>query len=183
MELQRLGFNGLDTFDTELPRTGKREFSLSDEETIAELMKNPTLRAGGLFKLGIATANSRLLLEARRRKLAKEEKENKRKEDKALEADIDIAEIGVIAYLEWKDAGKPVDGKGKIKLNLKQAKAIVRALMPAIDPTKKVSEYNAVYKVVNWLESLGNWEEEMEKLDLDAAKRRTAAHKPLFSLS
>ena len=38
-------------------------------------------------------------------------------------------------------------------------------------------------QVVNWLESLGNWEEEMEKLDLDAAKRRTAAHKPLFSLS
>ena len=79
--------------------------------------------------------------------------------------------------------------KGKIKLNLKQAKAIVRTLMPAIDPTKKVSEYNAIYKVVNWLESLGNWEEEMEKLDLDAAKRRTAAkrriaaHKPLFSLS
>ena len=136
-----------------------------------------------MFKLGIATANIRLLLEVRRRKLAKEEKENKRKEDKALEADIDIAEIGVIAYLEWKDAGKPVEGKGKIKLKLKQAKAIVRALMPAIDPTKKVLEYNAVYKVVNWLESLVNWEEEMEKLDLDAAKRRAVAHKPLFSLS
>ena len=164
-------------------RTAKRKFNDSDEETIAELMKNPTLRAGGLFKLGVATANSGLLLEARRRKLAEEKKENERKENEALEADIDTAEIGVLAYLEWKDAGKPVDGKGKIKLNLRQAKAIVRALMPAIDPTKKVSEYNAVYKVVNWLESLGNWEEEMERLDLDAAKRRTAAHKPLFSLS
>ena len=51
-----------------------------------------------------------------------------------------------------------MDGKGKIKLNLKQAKVIVRDLMPAIDPAKKVSEFNAVYKVLNWLESLGNWE-------------------------
>ena len=65
-------------------------------------MKNPTLRAGGLFKLGIATANNRLLLEARCRKLAEEEKENKRKEDELLEADIKEAKIGVMAYLKWK---------------------------------------------------------------------------------
>ena len=37
---------------------------------------------------------------------------------------------------------------------------------------QKASEYNAVYKVVNWLESLGNSEEEMEKMDRDAAKKR-----------
>ena len=83
----------------------------------------------------------------------------------------------------WKDAGKPVDGKGRFKLSLKQAKAIVRVLMPTIDPTKKVSDYNAVYNIVNWLERLGNWEEEMEKLDMDAAKKRVAAHKPLLSFT
>ena len=47
VELQRLGFNGLDTFDTKLPRAGKRKFNTSDEEMIAELMKNQTLRAEG----------------------------------------------------------------------------------------------------------------------------------------
>lgn len=65
MGLERLGFNGMDTFDTELPRTGKREFSLSDEEKIAKLMKEPNLHPGALYKIGIATANSGILLEAR----------------------------------------------------------------------------------------------------------------------
>ena len=40
-------------------------------------MKNRTLWAGGLFKLGVATANSRLLFEALHRKLAEEEKESR----------------------------------------------------------------------------------------------------------
>ena len=100
-------------------------------------MKNLTLWAGGLFKLGVATANSRLLLEALHRKLAEEEKESKRKEDEALEANSDVAEIDVLAHLEWKDEGKPVDGKGEINLSHTQTKAIFRALMTATDPTKR----------------------------------------------
>ena len=117
------------------------------------------------------------------RKLLEEKVEKEKKEEEVFEANMEGAEAGIVAYLEWKGAGKPVDEKGRIKPSLKQAKAIVRTLMPTIDHTKKISDYNTVYKIVNWLERLGNWAEEMENLDRDAAKKRVAAHKPLFSFT
>ena len=65
--------------------------------------------------------------------------ENKKKEDESFEVNIEGVETGICAYLEWKDAGKPTDGKGRNKPspNLKQEKVIVRPSMPIIDPTKR----------------------------------------------
>ena len=59
------------------------------------------------------------------------------------------------------------------------AKAIVKALMPRVDPTKKVSDYNAKYKCVDWLKSLEDWEAEMEKMSADYVKEKRAAYKPM----
>ena len=178
--LERLGFNGLDTFDTELPRTGEREFNLTDKEKIAELMKDPNLRPGKMHKLGLVTVNGGLLLEARRRKLLEDEKEKKRKAEEAEEKEEGGKNDALYYYHRWKTGGKPLDSKGKIKLSLKGARAIVKVLMPRVDPTKKVAEYTALYKIVEWLEGLEDWEAEMDQIDKDVSERTMAKHKPLW---
>ena len=68
---------------------------------------------------------------------------------------------------------------GKIKLTYKVTKTIAKALMCWVDPTKNVFDYTSLYKVVEWLETVDNWEDEMEQLDRGTAKKRLAAHKPL----
>ena len=63
-------------------------------------------------------------------------------------------------------------------------KAIVKALMPRVDPDE--NEYTtAMYKCVDWLEGLGFncgkdiWECEMDKMRDDYSSGTVAAHKPL----
>jgi len=61
-------------------------------------------------------------------------------------------------------------------------KSIVKALMPRVDPKKKVSEHTtAMYKCVDWLEGLGKdvWMDEMEKMRDDYGRGTVAMHIPL----
>ena len=62
----------------------------------------------------------------------------------------------------------------------KGAKAIVKALMPRVDPAKKVKEYTAMYKYVDWLMSLEDWEAEMEAMLATLVEKEWANRKHLF---
>ena len=77
-----------------------------------------------------------------------------------------------------KKDGKQYDD-GKVKMTQLAVKAIIKALMPRADPTKKVSEYTARYKCVDWLKGFGDWETEMEKMSGDFEKKKKADYKPL----
>ena len=98
-------------------------------------------------------------------------------------AGIEVLKLADIHYYNWIAKGKPVDKNKKIKLGQVAAKAIVKALMPRVDPSKNVKDYNAMYKCIDWLESLPDWEAEMKKLTEDSKKERMEVHKPLFSLA
>ena len=66
-------------------------------------------------------------------------------------------------------------------MGTKGAKSIVKALMPRVDPTKKVLEHTtAMYKCVDWLESLDDWEAAMEDMRNNSSKTTVAMHKRLF---
>ena len=68
-----------------------------------------------------------------------------------------------------------------MKLCTKAAKAIIKALMPREDPTNKVTDYtSAMYKCVDWLESLDDWEAAMEKMRNDYSRGTVACHKRLW---
>ena len=177
--LQSLGFNGIDAFDLELPRATDVKFGEKDEKKIDEMMKDGHMKAGKFMGAGITIVNADLMLEARRRRLAQIEKE---KEDKKrTEKDEWLNEIGiaVFEYDKWK-VDRPLDKNGKIKLSQKGAKAIVKALMPRVDPTKKVKEYTAMYKCVEWLMSLEDWEAEMNAMSADLLEQEKSNHKRLF---
>ena len=63
----------------------------------------------------------------------------------------------------------------------KGAKSIVKALIPRVDPAKKVSEHTTVmYKCVDWLESLNDWEAAMEDMRNKYSRSTVAMHTRLF---
>ena len=60
---------------------------------------------------------------------------------------------------------------------------IVENLLPRVNPTKKVSEYNPKGKCVDWLMGLADWEAEMESMSKDYGKTAMEAQPRLFWLN
>lgn len=181
--LQSLGYNGIDAFDIELPHVQKRNFSLSEEEKIKMLMKDKSMmHASKLAGCGLCMVNAGVVVEAHKRKIAQETKEKAKKEEEEKNAGLEVLDTADVFYYEWLRKGKPMDKNKKIKLGQVAAKSIVKALLPRVDPSKNVKDYTAMYKCINWLESLPDWEAEMKQLAKDSTKERLSTHKPLFSL-
>ena len=131
------------------------------------------------MSVGVTIVNAALMTEARKRRLAQIEKEKEKKKRTENEEKLNDVGIAVFEYNKWK-VDKPLDKNGKIKLSQKGAKAIVKALMPRVDPTKKVKDYTAMYKCVDWLMSLEDWEREMEAMSASLVEDEMANHKRLF---
>ena len=177
--LQRLGFNGIDVFDIELPRADDVKFGEKDEKKIDEMMKDGRMTAGKFMGAGLTIVNTDMMMEARKRRLAQIETEKEEKTRTEKEDGLNMLDYAVYNYNKWK-VDKPLDKHDKIKLSKMGAIAIVKALMPRVDPTKNVSEFKTMKLCVDWLMSLEDWEAEMDALGKDALKERRANHKRLF---
>ena len=179
--LERMGYNGIDTFDIELP-IAEPKFDLSEEQKIEELMKEGHMKAGKMIKCGVTMVNAGVAVEAwkRRNTQIREEKEEKEREEQM--AGLDVQETALLYYDNWVKTGKPRDDKkDKIKLGTKASKAIIKALMPREDPTNKVTDYtSAMYRCVDWLEGLDDWEAAMEKMRDDYSRDTVTCHKRLW---
>ena len=149
MELQAMGYNGIDAFDLELP-VAEPKFDMSDEEKIQEYMKQGHMKAGNMMKIGEVIVNSRIAAEAWRRRNAQIQEEKGEKEREKTMAGLGEQEIALFYYDEWVKDGKVLDKNNKPKLGKEGAKAIVKALMPRVAPDEKVTEYTtAMYKCVD----------------------------------
>ena len=109
-----------------------------------------------------------------------EDEAQKKKQEKKIADDTKTDWRAIMAYTAWKFAGRPMEVEGGVdsnrpKLKKDQAIAIVKGLIPSIDPTDAVSKYNGKAKAVDRLvqfEGQGsNWEDEMEKFAADYADR------------
>ena len=89
----------------------------------------------------------------------------------------------VFEWQSWVGKGRPMDKNDKVKLSQAAAKTIVKALMPCVDPTKKVKDYTAKYKCVEWLHGLNSWEAEMDVLGKEAGRKTKEMHTPMFSIA
>ena len=102
-----------------------------------------------------------------------------KEEEEREVAEVDRKENARPYYHRWRLAEKPLS-KGKIKLNLKGARAIAKVLMPCVAPTKKVAEYTLLYKIVEWLDRLEDFETEMDQMEKEVCERSKAKHTPLW---
>lgn len=177
--LESLGYNGIDTFDVELPWADNVKFGKKDEKTIDAMMKDGNMRAGKFMGAGLTIVNADLMWEAHRRRLEQIEVEKQEKTRTEKEEKLNVLDDAVYYYNRWK-VDKPVDKHNKVKLSQVGAKIIVKALMPSVDPTKKVKEYTTMNKCVDWLMSLEDWEADLEALTKEAVKERMSNHKRLF---
>ena len=76
------------------------------------------------------------MMEAHKRKEQMTEKV--KKEEVAVLAGLEELEVAGFYYNKWKKDGKQYNDE-KVKMTQLVVKAIVKALMPRVDPTKKVS--------------------------------------------
>ena len=89
-----------------------------------------------------------------------DEKKNEKK------AELDKKDwLAIGRFNAWKREGKPRDTAGNPKFSsAKHAMEILKALLPKIDPSDKVSQYNSGSKSLNRLLKMDDWEAEMEKV-------------------
>jgi len=162
--------------------SSRAQVSLDDKEKIKEFMKDKTLRAGKLARLGVHVINADVLMEVHRRasELLAEEAAEKKKDKKLVSLTKD--EAAVFYHKESKRKGKPTDKNDKIKLAHMAANTIVKSLMPRLDSTKKASDYTTIKKCIKWLMTLEDWESKMEELNKDTLKGRKETHGRLFYL-
>jgi hypothetical protein len=140
-----MGFNA-SPFDLELLRA--EESKRLDGEAVrtqALIDRGSMNRAGTLFKTGIIVINGHELLETHRRI---EEKKVKDKEDKdKVEAETEATKVraeieaALFFWVQWRRRGKRLDGQGKVQLSKDEALAIVKVLLPRLNPKKKLSDY------------------------------------------
>ena len=93
----------------------KRKFNLSEEEKIAEVMKDKNMTAGKLHNLGLTMVNAGVVMEAHTRKLTKETEEKARKEEDVMLAGLNGLDLAVYYWQEWEQKGKLEDKHGKLK--------------------------------------------------------------------
>ena len=136
--LYRLGFN-CGIFDIKHRVAEKIVASETDKAAVQAIIDNKAInRPGGLFKLGILVANCGVAMEAAKRieatgKLEKIEKVQKNKDNAAKDSDDSVLHLGI-----WVGAGMKVDtNTGHPKLGKEATVAIVKVLLPGIDPGAK----------------------------------------------
>ena len=66
VELQAMGYNGIDAFDLEFP-VAEPQLDMSDKEKIKDYMKQGTMKAGRMMKIGEVIVNSGIAVEDMRR--------------------------------------------------------------------------------------------------------------------
>lgn len=165
--LLRLGYNGK-VLDLRARRVAAMEEGLPDDEEAQVqhiLDKNMITKSGGLFKTGIIVSNSRVVLEAAKRKKAMEEEKKKKKAEKDRNKEDKDTYAAASYFAKWTRDGEKVDADGKPKLGKDAAIAIVKVLLPRINPNLKMKDYGTMKKCNDWLASLADWKAEMQKFE------------------
>ena len=75
------------------------------------------------------------------------------------------------------------DATGFPKLGKDASTAIVKVLLPRIDPTGKMKDYNSMVKCVKWLGELArgtSWVEEMKQFEKESAAQQNNIVTRLF---
>ena len=167
--LNKLGLNG-NVLDLQ-PRTVEDDKYPSDEEKqIEHIVKNKLInKSGGLFRSGIIIANCRVVTEAGSRAQVIEEKAKKEKEKKKIDG-IENKNMKAVCYAaQWESKDKPVDESGHPKLTKDASIAIVKVLLPRINPNGKLKDFNSMKACVKWLGELAGrgttWVDEMKQLE------------------
>ena len=111
----------------------KRKFNLSEEEKIAEVMKDKNMTVGKLHNLGLTMVNAGVVVEAHKRELIKEMEEKVWKEEEVMLAGLNGLDLAVYYWREWERKSELKDKHGKLKLSQLGAKTIVIMLMPRKD--------------------------------------------------
>ena len=156
--LTDMGYNGF-VFDVEMPQVKECVLPEGTEERIQALMDSGNInRAGTLYKCGTTVINSHELLEAHRRMEVKKvtNKEEKEKENAVGEKAKEMSDIESALYHweEWREKDKPVTRQNKPKLSKAAAVAIVKILLPRIDPNEDLAGYKNMGACVDWLANL-----------------------------
>ena len=138
-----------------------------DEEAQVQhiLDKNLITKSGGLFKTGIIVSNSRVVLEAAKRKKAMEEEKKRKKEEKDRKKEDKDTYAAATYFGKWIKDGENVDADGKPKLGKDAAVAIVKVLLPRVNPNLKMKDYGTMKNCNEWLASLTDWKAEMKKFE------------------
>ena len=164
--LDKLGFHGK-LLDIEVPVAKKFSIPESKEAQIDAIVANKGTihRAGMLYRVGECVANSHVICEAHKR-IEKKEQEDMMKKKNEKKAELDKKDwLAIGRFNAWKREGKPRDAAGNPKFSsAKHAMEILKALLPKIDPSDKVSQYNSGTKSLNRLLKMDDWEAEMEKV-------------------
>ena len=122
-----------------------------------------------MFKHGILVANYGVVMEAAKRmenteQLQKIEKAPKKKAGVEKVSDDALTHFGI-----WVAAGMKVDSvTGYPKLGKVASVAIVKVLLPVIDPNEKAKDYNTMKACEKWLGSLAGgttWVDEMKSYE------------------
>ena len=185
--LTDMGYNGF-VFDVEMPRVKECVLPEGTEERIQALMDSGNInRAGTLYKCGNTVINSHELLEAHRRMEVKKvtDKEENEKENAVSEKTKAMSDIESALYHweEWREKGKPVTRQNKPKLSKAAAVAIVKILLPRIDPNEDLAGYKNMGTCVDWLVNLArgtDWETELGAVRSEYCKACKEAQPRLF---
>jgi hypothetical protein len=167
LELTSLGFNG-DLLDLEPPSVVDTSIPEGEEAQIQLLLANGRVtKAGGLFKAGVHLANGRVVNEVHRRQGLLDETARVTKEAKKMSEHDVLAHKARKYHNAWVEGGRNVNPLGHPILRLKEAKCIVKYLLPLIDivGASKLGDFKTVKVCIAWLGGIGRgmtWDEHMQ---------------------
>ena len=153
------------------PRVAEKIVALeTDEAAVQAIIDNKEInRPGGLFKIGIIVANCGVSMEAANiieatGKLENIEKVQNQKENAAKDPDDAVFHLGIWVGASMKDDTNTVNPK----LGKQASVAILKVLLPGIDPGAKGMDYKIMGACVKWLGGLAGgttWIDEMKSYE------------------
>ena len=174
--LTRMGFNG-DALDLEIPAVVDTSIPEDEEKQIQHLLAvGKVTKAGALFKTGVHLANGRVVNEVHRRQGELEAAAKATKEAKKLSEKEVNAHKARKYHKAWVDGGKKVNDHGHPILTLKQAKEIVKFLLPTVDilRTMKLGDFKTVHLCRKWLGEIDrgeNWDAHMQAATVEFTRK------------
>jgi hypothetical protein len=166
--MNKLGYNG-DMLDVMPHEAEEAEIPSDEEAQIEHIVKNKLInKPGGLFRTGLIVANCRVVMEGSKqvtREAAVQMEAAAAKKVTGIKLQEDE---GVLAYQAWVKSGRPVTPQGYPKMNLKNAKSIIKVLLPIIDikGELKMKDFGTVGVCLKWLGAIARgmtWDEHMKE--------------------
>jgi hypothetical protein len=167
-DVNKLGYNG-DMLDVVPNKVEEAEIPSDEEAQMEHLVKNKLInKPGGLFRTGLIVANCRVIMEGSKQVLREAPEQMEAAAAKKVTGIKLKEDKGVLAYQAWVKSGWPVTPEGYPKMNLKNAKSIIKVLLPIIDikGELKMKDFGTVGACLKWLGGIARgmtWDEHMKE--------------------